>query len=372
VILANLASSNGVSAIAEDDAHDNASVSSAIFPDSSDTSEAFSSLAIGDVIAKKYLYDECKTIAHQLGFEISIRGLSFRCSRASRGNDGPKRQNKVKVVPDTKKRKGSSKQCGCEWLVRFVPQKGAEESNIEREPGDILIRITALSLIHTNGCEPSPAQLTVQKKRSGTSTRALSMRKLHDCCKNLGEHGSLPYSFIRSQLKGVFPEDWVMDSHAITNFVVKCRLHKKEIADGANLHIDKDHPGWITVEGADNTDYVSRATRIAADMLKESMAKSSKVKAVDEYLHSLKLADKGFDYRISFSPDGVFSGVVWVTSHMRWNYENCGFCIFLDAMKRQQNALDWPYISVVVLNGYKKIGNACESVSCSERIVAYR
>ena len=45
VILANLASSNGVSAIAEDDAHDNALVSSAIFPDSSDISEAFSSLA---------------------------------------------------------------------------------------------------------------------------------------------------------------------------------------------------------------------------------------------------------------------------------------------------------------------------------------
>jgi hypothetical protein len=102
---------------------------------------------------------------------------------------------------------------------------------------------------------------------------------------------------------------------------------------------------------------------LLGQLLKESMAKSSKVKAVP---------DKGFDYHISFLPDGVFSGVVWVTSHMRWNYENCGFCIFLDAMKRQQKALDWPYISVVVLNGYKKIGNACESVSCSERIVAYR
>eukprot|EP00978_Attheya_sp_CCMP212_P048124 scaffold475258_cov83-Attheya_sp.AAC.2 len=135
-----------------------------------------------------------------------------------------------------------------------------------------------------------------------------------------------------------------------------------------------DHPDWITVVGVDNTDYVSQATWVVVtDIVKEFMAKSSKVKAVDEYLYTLKIADRGFDCCISFSPDGQFQGVVWVTSqHMHWSYVNCGLSLFLDAMKREQNALDWPYISVVVLNGYKKIENDCKSVSCSECIIEYK
>ncbi|KAI2495286.1 hypothetical protein MHU86_19224 [Fragilaria crotonensis] len=40
-------------------------------------------------------------------------------------------------------------------------------------------------------------------------------------------------------------------------------------------------------------------------------------------------------------------------------------------MKRQQNALHWPYIAMVVLDGDKKIFVACESISCAERIETY-
>eukprot|EP00978_Attheya_sp_CCMP212_P036731 scaffold168727_cov36-Attheya_sp.AAC.2 len=90
------------------------------------------------------------------------------------------------------------------------------------------------------------------------------------------------------------------------------------------------------------------------------MSKSSIVTEIQEYLNSLKTHDKGFDFHISTSPNGIFQGVVWVTSHMHWNYE------------RKQNYLNWPYLSVFLLNGYKKIGNACEAVCSIERQEAYR
>ena len=43
-------------------------INSAIFTDSSDTYEAFYLLKVGNVIAKQYLDDKCKSIAHHFGF----------------------------------------------------------------------------------------------------------------------------------------------------------------------------------------------------------------------------------------------------------------------------------------------------------------
>ena len=51
-----------------EDVDETALLNYAMFLDSSDIYEAFSLLAVGDVIAKQYLYDECKSIAHHLGF----------------------------------------------------------------------------------------------------------------------------------------------------------------------------------------------------------------------------------------------------------------------------------------------------------------
>ena len=83
--------------------------------------------------------------------------------------------------------------------------------------------------------------------------------------------------------------------------------------------LDQDQPVWITVAGVENTDYFNRATWIAAEIIKESMSKSYKFKAVDKYLHTINITYRVSDYRISFSMDGQLQGVVWVTSHILWN-----------------------------------------------------
>eukprot|EP00978_Attheya_sp_CCMP212_P046048 scaffold371682_cov47-Attheya_sp.AAC.1 len=99
------------------------------------------------------------------------------------------------------------------------------------------------------------------------------------------EPGYVPYRFVCNQLKGHFPDTWIMDTKTITNFLVKCRLHKKEILEGCVVTIDE-------VVGADSSDHISWATRIAADLLEESMSKSSRVTEVQEYLNNLKTHDK--------------------------------------------------------------------------------
>ena len=76
VLLANLASA-GTSSL-DENVDETALLKSTMFPDSSDTSKVFSLLSLGDMIAKKYFYDECKYIFHCLIFEISIRGTPFR------------------------------------------------------------------------------------------------------------------------------------------------------------------------------------------------------------------------------------------------------------------------------------------------------
>ena len=88
-------------------------------------------------------------------------------------------------------------------------------------------------------------------------------------------------------------------------------------------------------------------------------------------MEKLASKDTGFAYHIARAADGSPTGVVWMTPAMRAAFEAYGECLFLDAMKRQQNSLHWPYIAIVVLDGDKKIFVACESISCAERIETY-
>ena len=55
-------------------------------------------------------------------------------------------------------RKSSSFKCGCEWKFSFSFSTLNE---------GFLCKVTCVSLEHTNGCEPSPAQFSIVKQRLG-------------------------------------------------------------------------------------------------------------------------------------------------------------------------------------------------------------
>jgi hypothetical protein len=82
--------------------------------------------------------------------------------------------------------------------------------------------------------------------------------------------------------------------------------------------------------------------------------------------------DPAFTYRVIRDDNGCPTGVVWQTPQMRSNFERYGNFISIDAMKRQQNSLHWPYIGPVVLDENKTVAVIAESIVLGERMDAYR
>ena len=126
-----------------------------------------------------------------------------------------------------------------------------------------------------------------------------------------------------------------------------------EAGNDLSLSVRQDVPGWITADYGEHGNFVSAAARVASQMLLESLDSTTVVWNVKQYFESLKKEDPFFEYKIARQNDNAPTGKVWVTGTMHYNYETHGSCLSLDTMLRQQNYLDWPYLSVVVINGYK-------------------
>ena len=133
---------------------------------------SFNQLVVGNEYDRADLHSFLKTRAHIAGFEITRQGKSFSCSRSSRNKDGPKRNKYIASIPEEKKRKSSSLKCGCQWSIKFSYKDRNCKTNS-------FIKLTNINLNHTNGCEPSFAQLNATLKRSGTLVRNISMSSMY-------------------------------------------------------------------------------------------------------------------------------------------------------------------------------------------------
>ena len=85
-----------------------------------------------------------------------------------------------------------------------------------------------------------------------------------------------------------------------------------------------------------------------------------------DYLKVVSSESKGFKHRLGIGNDGVTNAIFWISSAMRSNFEIFGSCIFVDATKRELNALKWPYFSITMKNELNKICAACEALIISE------
>ena len=82
--------------------------------------------------------------------------------------------------------------------------------------------------------------------------------------------------------------------------------------------------------------------------------------------------DEGFTYNIAFDSNNKATGVVWMTSTMRSNLHRFGSFIRVDAMNRNTNVYEWPYIGPTVLNDLNHIAVVCKSFCIAERLEAYK
>jgi hypothetical protein len=166
-------------------------------------------------------------------------------------------------------------------------------------------------------------------------------------------------------LQQILPQSVVVNSQFLTNV----RLKAKRLGPTCPVELIDISPDTIQQLSSTITSlFLDLATKHACEILQALSSDETKWK-VQVHMEKLSAKDAGFSYHIARAADGSPTGVVlWMTPAMRSAFESFGECIFLDAMKRQQNSLHWPYIAMVVLDGDKKIFVACKSISCAERI----
>ena len=75
------------------------------------------------------------------------------------------------------------------------------------------------------------------------------------------------------------------------------------------------------------------------------------------------LFDKGFTFNITHDLNNKVTGIVWMTSYMRDNFERCGNYLSIDVMRSSiSNTTEFCYIAPVVLNEIGRINIVCEAI----------
>ncbi|KAI2495957.1 hypothetical protein MHU86_18567 [Fragilaria crotonensis] len=320
---------------------------------------------------KKAVQDE---LATRFGFTIAENGNSFLCGRGMNPKHSTPAYKKMKLADAVehsieggkKTRNVNSIRCGCTFRIQYTKAS----AKIPLAPPEA-VRITNASFLHTHGCQPSVAQVQVMRKRNGHFTVQVSKQKMWDIIQLLNA-GHVPSRLLRYMLQQVLPQSVVFDSQLLTNF----RLKAKRLGPTCAMESIDTSPAALELSNSnftdsDDTPFLDLATKHAREILQEALSSDENKWKVQVYMEKLASKDVGFSYSIARAADGSPTGVVWMTPAMRAAFEAYGECLFLDAMKRQQNSLHWPYIAIVVLDGDKKIFVACESISCAERIETY-
>ena len=84
-------------------------------------------------------------------------------------------------------------------------------------------------------------------------------------------------------------------------------------------------------------------------------------------LESLAKKDPGFTFNLAHDSDNKVTGIVWMTSYMRENFERFGDYISIDVMHSSKcNATRFCFIAPVIKNEVGKINVVCEGFVISE------
>ena len=80
-------------------------------------------------------------------------------------------------------------------------------------------------------------------------------------------------------------------------------------------------------------------------------------------LEKLAHIDKSFTFNITYDLNNKVTGIVWITSYMRDNFERFGNYLSIDVMKSSiSNSSELCYMAPVVLNEIERINVVCVKV----------
>jgi len=117
---------------------------------------------------------------------------------------------------------------------------------------------------------------------------------------------------------------------------------------------------------------VEQAEELYRTLLQDTFQKDGNTWKVTEYLSSLKASDPSFDFRMAQNGEnGGATAVIWKTGTMRGDFELNGCALHLHFMKCKLNSFEWPYISIVAVDGNGSPRCVAEGLACVERHDAY-
>lgn len=317
------------------------------------------------------LRDAVNERAQAHGFIVSTHGKSLRCPKSALPFCEAKRRKQVSSsVPPEKRRKTTTSRCGCSFVIRYTQanrkMKDAPEGSVRITDGSVYT--------HSNGCTPSQAQLISDKRSTGKYTKDLQASHLATIANVIKSKSRVSAPLLRDLMRPLYPESVPISAQDLSNMRFRIRKLIKE-GKSALIGIDSQTQDYC-INGSnldEKAEFLDDATRHVLSTLRETLNSEDSSDAVlmENLLETLHRKDPGFTYKIAYAADGSRCGYVYMTPLMRRNFELYGSVLFLDAMKRQQNSVYWPYIGPVSLDGDGRVVLCGESIICSERVDAY-
>jgi hypothetical protein len=323
------------------------------------------------------LKGELHSFAISNGFTISRQGFSLKCSR------GVKPRHAATVVAQKKRKIATWKYVECQFQVNFqysISRKKGSSKIMDGSTPDQCVKITYADLEHCDKCCPSAEQKLACHKASGYLFH-VNNEKVADVITLLNTTAWVPANVLRGLLKPLLPIGTAITAQDLVNFRLWAKANTRRLQGGGhNIALTRSQLGSILAGKAthhlasnhlSSMSALTQCGEILSGIVADTLKYDGGTWQVERYLSKLKMADATFDYRISYDDDGHATGIVWQTGAMRAAFNNYGQALFLDAMKRQLNNLDWPYIATALIDGWKKVCIGSEAIICGELENAY-
>ena len=348
-------------------------------------SSAFNSSSIATDIFKEgqiwkdrdLLYSTVKVFAGLTGWKPCIKSKFYiRCSCYKKPDD-----NERNYASSTIRR-------SCQWsikikstrnkhvMIKSGTTKGKLKSCPNVDSGTPII-ISIAKCVHTGTCNPSTQQQILQRKRGGSYISNIGDYSMFILCGMYQKTGYVTNGVVKDVLQLQFPSNKNVTKYDVYNMKKKIRRitpYMNNITDFNDFQTffssSKLEIGVDNVPISDDN-IVAISKEVWTDIINEKGYDEKSFLTFVEFMKLLQESNKGFEYRLMKNAECMYTGCVWQTATMRSNFERFGGFISIDAMNREINMMEWPYISVTMYNELEKVCLGCEAIMTAERHEAY-
>ena len=302
------------------------------------------------------LYMVCSRAGYSAKNAAILNGKEYISKPKKSGSASDGSKTDTGISKPLQRRKSSSYKCGCEWKISF---------SFSRLDVGLMCRVTAVALQHTNGCNPSPLQYSIAKRRVGDGFMEIPKPlavTLHIIFRGKRYHNTTVRELLREH--GVVKRDEVITGMMIANLRAKL------------LTLDADHTKWkeddfCVPKNIDELTSEVEIEKFAAEYIKQQLNEDGGASVVDLFL-KLKEEYEGFEFRIARSSQQDLTAWMFMTPEMQFMAAKYAQIVFLDAIKSKISAVDWPFYPIAVIDEENKLYIVAFCLCIQESNEAYK